>query len=164
MCGGDSRDRTGQRRTMAETTAAPVRAMMRGRLCHPGFRGSAEAGDHRGPCRPRGSAAVARPEGPPGASGSEVSSSNARCCFALDRRTGKWARGVSEIRQPSCTAVRAVVSRRGRTVTCEAAKVKAKVCPNRLRVDGHCRSRARPPGRPDKAPQGPWKGRRGRRA
>lgn len=50
---------------MAETTAAPVRAMMRGRLCHRGFGGSAEAGDDRGPCRPRGSAAFARPEGPP---------------------------------------------------------------------------------------------------
>lgn len=44
---------------MAEATAAPVRALMHGRLCHPGLGGDEGAGDGRGPCRPRGSAAVA---------------------------------------------------------------------------------------------------------
>lgn len=50
---------------MAEATAAPVRALMHGRLCHPGLGGGEGAGDGRGPCSPRGSAAVPCPEGPP---------------------------------------------------------------------------------------------------
>lgn len=48
---------------MAEATAAPVRALMHRRLCHPGLGGGEGAEDGRGPCRPRGSAAVACPEG-----------------------------------------------------------------------------------------------------
>lgn len=96
VCGGDSRDRTGQRRTMAETTAAPVRAMMRGRLCHRGFGGSAEAGDDRGPCRPRGSAAVARPEGPPrtAASGDPGLRFRARTRGAASRSPAGRGRGL----------------------------------------------------------------------
>lgn len=136
---------------MAEATAAPVRALMHERLCHPGLGGGEGAGDGHGPCGPRGSAAVVCPARPPRTAapgdaagpGSAVSNLHAPRCSASARGTGKWARGVFAIHQPFCTAARAVVARCGRTVTCVAGKVKAKVCPYGLREDGQPRAPGR---------------------
>lgn len=106
--GGHSRDRTRQLGAMAEATAAPVRAAMRGRLRRPGLGGGEEAGAGSGPGRPRVSAAAARPGGPrrtaapgdAGGRGSDVSSPPAPRGFVSARRTGRWARGGFEILHP----------------------------------------------------------------
>lgn len=133
---------------MAEATAAPVRALMHGRPCHPGLGGGEGAGDGRGPCGPRGSAAVACPEGPPrtalpgdaGGPGSAVSNLHAPRCSAWEVGSRCFCNPTSHSVQPP----RAVVARCGRTVTCEAGKVKAKVCPYGLREDRQPRDLGRP--------------------